>query len=122
MKDTYRRDFETEHEYLLRLDREMQERATFDPDIGKVLEAEPREPASDLVSDTSETRGNLIERVRVYANGTRITSWSFADGWTPPPGGGDGVKPGNAAAAAAFKAGREEEYIDRMRGRFGGEW
>jgi len=122
MKETFRRDFETVEEFRERVAREAAGRATFDPDIGKVLEAEPREPASDLVSDTSETRGNLIERVRVYANGTRITSWSFADGWTPPPGGGDGVKPGNAAAAAAFKAGREEEYIDRMRTRFGGEW
>jgi hypothetical protein len=121
MAGTYRRDFETEHEYLLRLDREMQERATFEPDIGKVLEAEPREPASDLVSDTSEQRGGIVERVRVYANGTRITSWSFTDGWTPPRG-GDGIKPGSAAASAAFKAGREDEYIDRMRNRFGGEW
>ncbi len=122
MKDTYRRDFETEHEYLLRLDREMQDRASFEPDIGKVLEAEPREPGSDLVSDTIEQRGKLIVRTRVYANGTKIHSWSFADGWTPPAGGSDGVKPGSSAARAAFQAGREEEYIDRMQGRFGGEW
>jgi len=117
----YRRDFETTADYRRRL-----ARASGDDDAthgqSRVHERKPSTPASDLVSDTSETRGNIVERVRVYANGTRITSWSFADGWTPPPGGGDGVKPGNVAAAAAFKAGREEEYIDRMQGRFGGEW
>jgi hypothetical protein len=32
------------------------------------------------------------------------------------------VKPGNQHAQAAFKAGREDEYIDRMRSRYGGEW
>jgi hypothetical protein len=32
------------------------------------------------------------------------------------------IKPGNQHAAAAFKAGREDEYIDRMRSRYGGEW
>ena len=122
MKDTFRRDFETIEEFRERVAREAADRATFEPDIGKVLEAEPREPASDLVSDTSEQRGNLIVRTRVYANGTKIHSWSFADGWTPPAGGGDGVKPGSVAARDAFKAGREDEYIDRMRNRFGGEW
>jgi len=122
MAGTYRRDFETEHEYLLRLDREMQDRASFEPDIGKVLESEPLEPACDLVSDTSEQRGKLRVRTRVYANGTKIHSWSFADGWTPPAGGSDGVKPGSVAARAAFKAGQEEQHIDRMQGRFGGEW
>jgi hypothetical protein len=40
-----------------------------------------------------------------------------------PEGSGDIViAPGNQHAQAAFKAGREDEYIDRMRGRFGGEW
>jgi len=32
------------------------------------------------------------------------------------------IKPGSQHASAAFKAGAEDEYIDRMRGRFGGEW
>jgi hypothetical protein len=32
------------------------------------------------------------------------------------------VKPGNQHAQAAFKAGREDEYIDRMKSRYGGEW
>ena len=32
------------------------------------------------------------------------------------------IKPGNQHAAAAFKQGREDEYSDRMRSRFGGEW
>ena len=32
------------------------------------------------------------------------------------------IKPGNAHAQAAFKAGREDEYSDRMRSKYGGEW
>jgi hypothetical protein len=32
------------------------------------------------------------------------------------------VKPGNQHAQAAFKEGREDEYIDAMQGRYGGEW
>jgi hypothetical protein len=31
------------------------------------------------------------------------------------------IKPGNHHASAAFKAGREDEYIDRMKNRYGGE-
>lgn len=30
--------------------------------------------------------------------------------------------PGNAAAVAAFKQGLEDEYIDGMKSRYGGEW
>jgi hypothetical protein len=32
------------------------------------------------------------------------------------------IKPGSQHAAAAFKAGREDEYFDRMQSRYGGEW
>jgi hypothetical protein len=32
------------------------------------------------------------------------------------------IKPGNQHAQAAFKAGREDEYIDAMRGRYGGDY
>lgn len=32
------------------------------------------------------------------------------------------IAPGNQHAQAAYKAGREDEYIDRMQGRYGGEW
>jgi hypothetical protein len=32
------------------------------------------------------------------------------------------VKPGNQHAQAAFKEGREDEYIDRMQGRYGGDY
>jgi hypothetical protein len=40
-----------------------------------------------------------------------------------PEGRGDIViAPGNQHASAAFKAGREDEYIDRMKSRYGGEW
>ena len=40
-----------------------------------------------------------------------------------PEGRGDIViAPGNQHAQAAFKEGREDEYIDRMKSRYGGEW
>ena len=32
------------------------------------------------------------------------------------------IAPGNQHAQAAFKEGREDEYIDRMKSRYGGEW
>jgi hypothetical protein len=32
------------------------------------------------------------------------------------------IAPGNQHAQAAFKAGREDDYIDAMKSRFGGEW
>lgn len=32
------------------------------------------------------------------------------------------LAPGNAAASAAFKAGLEDEYINGMKARYGGEW
>jgi len=32
------------------------------------------------------------------------------------------IKPGSAAAAAATKAGEEDEYSNRMRYRYDGEW
>jgi hypothetical protein len=121
MKDTFRRDFETVEEFRRRLQRDAEHRATFEPDLAKVLDEPERRPAADLVSDTSETIGDRIVRVRVYANGTRITS-NYPTEEAQAQTGGDWIKPGNGAAAAAFKAGREDEYIDRMRNRYGGEW
>lgn len=32
------------------------------------------------------------------------------------------IRPGSHWAAAAYKAGREDEYIDAMRSRYGEEW
>ena len=32
------------------------------------------------------------------------------------------IAPGNQHASAAFKVGREDEYIDRMKSSYGGEW
>ena len=32
------------------------------------------------------------------------------------------IKPGRMNASAAYRQGREDEYSDRMRSRFGGEW
>jgi hypothetical protein len=32
------------------------------------------------------------------------------------------VKPGSQHAQAAFKEGREDQYIDAMQGRYGGDW
>lgn len=44
MSTNYRRDFETDAEYLVRIEREAQSRATFEPDIGKVLDEGPPSP------------------------------------------------------------------------------
>ena len=44
MSKNYRRDFETDAEYLERLEREAQSRATMETDIGKVLEDGPPSP------------------------------------------------------------------------------
>ena len=32
------------------------------------------------------------------------------------------IEPGSHHAAVAFRAGREDEYADRMRSKYGGEW
>lgn len=32
------------------------------------------------------------------------------------------IKPGRMNASRAFRAGREDEYSDRMRAKYGGEW
>jgi len=32
------------------------------------------------------------------------------------------INPGSHHASAAFRAGREDEYADRMRSKYGGEW
>lgn len=32
------------------------------------------------------------------------------------------IKPGRMNASRAFQAGREDEYSDRMRSKYGGEW
>ena len=40
----YRRDFETEEEYRKRVERQSQELATFETDIGKVLDEGPPSP------------------------------------------------------------------------------
>ena len=32
------------------------------------------------------------------------------------------IKPGRTHAAAAYRAGRDDDYSDRMRSKYGGEW
>jgi hypothetical protein len=44
MSTNYRRDFETDAEYLARIEREAQSRATYETDIGKVLDEAPPSP------------------------------------------------------------------------------
>lgn len=80
MADNFRKDFESVEEYHARLDREAAERATFEPDIGKVLE-QPAPPKPPVI-----------------------------------------VKPGNYYARLAYEQGNEDEYSNRMKARYGGEW
>ena len=84
---------------------------------------EPKQPRrlSDVVSDTTTRRGNVVTRTIVFGNGTRIESSQFADGWQAPQGDNQ-PKPGSRGALEAFKAGGEEVYIDRMQNAFGGEF
>lgn len=118
MSPDYRRDFETVEEHRQRLAREDQaDPQTFEADIGAVLEEFiPEQPVSDTVVE----RDGFRHRVRVYANGTRITTGLGSP--VEPLTGSDGIRPGSDAARAAFKAGREEEYIDRMKARYGRDW
>lgn len=78
MSNEYRRDFETVEEYRNRLERDAQYRASFEPDMGKVLEQPPR---PQIV-----------------------------------------IKPGYQHARRAYELGMEDEYSNRMKARFGGEW
>ena len=78
--DNFRRDFESVEEYHKRLDAEAAERATFEPDMGKVLE-QPAQPKPPVI-----------------------------------------VKPGNYYARLAYEQGNEDEYSNRMKARYGGEW
>lgn len=60
--DNFRRDFESVDEYHKRLDAEAAERATFEPDIGKVLEEDPPLPfVVDIGPRTSRRDRDAIQ-------------------------------------------------------------
>jgi len=63
MSTNYRRDFETDAEYLARIEREAQSRATFETDIGKVLDEGPPSPfVVDVGIYTSRRDRDAIQR------------------------------------------------------------
>jgi len=63
MSTNYRRDFETDAEYLARIEREAQSRATFETDIGKVLDDGPPSPfIVDVGVYTSRRDRDAIQR------------------------------------------------------------
>jgi len=63
MSTNYRRDFETDAEYLARIEREAQSRATYETDIGKVLEDCPPSPwIVDVGIYTSRRDREAIQR------------------------------------------------------------
>jgi hypothetical protein len=63
MSTNYRRDFETDAEYLARIEREAQSRATYETDIGKVLEDGPPSPwIVDVGIYTSRRDREAIQR------------------------------------------------------------
>ena len=63
MSTNYRRDFETDAEYLARLERDAQSRATYETDIGKVLDATPPSPwIVDVGIYTSRRDREAIQR------------------------------------------------------------
>jgi hypothetical protein len=63
MSTNYRRDFETDAEYLARIEREAQSSATFETDIGKVLdEGQPSPWIVDVGIYTSRRDRDAIQR------------------------------------------------------------
>jgi len=63
MSTNYRRDFETDAEYLARIEREAQSRATYETDIGKVLDEGPPSPwIVDVGIYTSRRDRDAIQR------------------------------------------------------------
>lgn len=63
MAEHFRRDFETVEEYHARLDAEAADRATFEPDLGKVLDQEPPSPwIVDVGIYTSRRDREAIQR------------------------------------------------------------
>ena len=60
--DNFRRDFETVEEYHKRLDAEAAERATFEPDIGKVPEETPPPLVVDVGVNTTRRDREAIQR------------------------------------------------------------
>ena len=63
MSTNYRRDFETDAEYLARIEREAQSRATYETDIGRVLEEGPPSPfIVDVGIYTSRRDREAIQR------------------------------------------------------------
>jgi hypothetical protein len=63
MSTNYRRDFETDAEYLARIEREAQTGATFETDIGKVLDEGPPSPwIVDVGIHTSRRDRDAIQR------------------------------------------------------------
>ena len=63
MSTNYRRDFETDAEYLARIEREAQSSATYETDIGKVLEDGPPSPwIVDVGIYTSRRDRDAIQR------------------------------------------------------------
>jgi hypothetical protein len=63
MSTNYRRDFESDAEYLARIEREAQSRATFETDIGKVVEDGPPSPwIVDVGIHTSRRDRDAIQR------------------------------------------------------------
>jgi hypothetical protein len=63
MSTNYRRDFETDAEYLARIEREAQSRATYETDIGKVLDEGPPSPfIVDVGVYTSRRDRDAIQR------------------------------------------------------------
>jgi hypothetical protein len=63
MSTNYRRDFETDAEYLARIEREAQSRATYETDIGKVMDEGPPSPfIVDVGIYTSRRDRDAIQR------------------------------------------------------------
>jgi hypothetical protein len=76
----------------------------------------------DVESERQIDHGEWIEHIVRYTDGGGLTYAKYKQALPAvelPP---SQPMPGSHHAAAWFKAGREDEYIDGMKCRFGGEW
>lgn len=75
----------------------------------------------EIVSQREIDHGHWVEHCIEYADGGRLT---YAKYKNPEPADDQplALRPGSHHAAAWFKAGLEDEYIDGMKNAYGDEW
>lgn len=76
---------------------------------------------AEIIDVREIDHGDWVERITTFSGGVRLTQ-AMRESAQPAIVNAVSFGPGNRWAAAAFKAGVEDEYVDAMRCRYGGEW